>query len=52
MDGRVSMSQQMEGIKLKENEDGGNFGLGCLWGILLSIPLWILTYFIIRHVRD
>ena len=35
---------------MKENDDGRKFGLGCLWGILLSIPLWMIAYFIFRHV--
>jgi hypothetical protein len=35
---------------MTEKVDGRNFGKGCLWGVCLSIPLWILVYFIVCKI--
>jgi hypothetical protein len=35
---------------MADKEDGRNFGEGCLWGGILSIPLWILIYLIFRKI--
>ncbi|MFN2744687.1 MULTISPECIES: hypothetical protein [unclassified Bacillus (in: firmicutes)] len=29
-----------------------NFAKGCLFGILFSLPFWILFYFFLKHVMS